>query len=68
MRLTVTPAMLFIVAFLLIVWWFRYEYVTRQLQDVSCVERVNRYTRDRCLVSGQVPECRKVLATRPCEI
>lgn len=64
---SIRPGLLIIVFFLLIVWFFRYEYVTKTLDDVSCVERMNRYTRDRCLLSDDVPICRKIVASSPCE-
>ncbi|HSH42773.1 MAG TPA: hypothetical protein VK973_11680 [Arenicellales bacterium] len=67
MRLTFRPAFLVAVLFVLIVWFFRYEEVTRTLEGVSCTERVNRYTRDRCLVSDEVAFCRKVISSRPCD-
>lgn len=54
MRLPVRTVFVVVGAFVLIVWFFRYEYVTRTLNDVSCVERVNRYTKERCLISADV--------------
>jgi hypothetical protein len=68
MRLSVRTPFIIAVAFILIVWFYRYEYVTRTLDNVSCTERVNRYTRDRCLVSDNIPLCRKVIAARPCDL
>lgn len=67
MSMRITPALLMIILFLVIIWFFRHEYVTRSLKDVSCVERINRYTRDRCLVSHDVPECRELIQAPPCE-
>lgn len=67
MRLSVRPVLIVVVSFLLIVWFFRYEYVTRTLSDVSCVERVNRYTKARCLISDDVPRCRIIITAAPCE-
>lgn len=46
---------------------FRYEYVTRTLSDISCVEHLNRYTKDRCLVSEDEPRCRTIVTAPPCE-
>lgn len=67
MRLPVRTVFVVVGAFVLIVWFFRYEYVTRTLNDVSCVERVNRYTKERCLISADVPRCVTILTTPPCE-
>lgn len=67
MRLPIRPALFVIASFFLIVWFFRYEYITRTLSDVSCVERVNRYTKSRCLVSDDVPRCRTIITSAPCE-
>lgn len=67
MRLSVGPVVIVLAFFLLIVWFFRYEYVTRTLNEVSCVERVNRYTKERCLISVDVPRCRTIITTVPCE-
>lgn len=67
MRLSVRPVLIVVASFVLIVWFYRYEYVTRTLSDVSCVERVNRYTKQRCLVSDDVPRCRTIITSQPCD-
>lgn len=67
MRLSVRPVLIVVALFVLIVWYFRFEYVTRTLSDVSCVERVNRYTKARCLVSDDIPRCRTIITSAPCE-
>lgn len=67
MRLSVRPVVIVVSVFVLIVWFFRYEYVTRTLNEVSCVERVNRYTKERCLISDDVPRCRTIITAAPCE-
>lgn len=56
-----------IVACIVIVaWFFRYEYVTKTIRDTSCVERIDRFTGDRCLFSDNVPACTKIVAALPC--
>lgn len=67
MRLSVRPVLIVVALFVLIVWFLRHEYVTRTLSDVSCVERVNRYTKARCLVSDDVPRCRIIVTAAPCD-
>lgn len=67
MKLSFRPAFLVALSFMLIVWFFRYEEVTQTLEGVSCTERVNRYSHDRCLVSDDVAFCRKVITSRPCD-
>lgn len=67
MHVSFRPVLVVIATFFLIVWFFRYEYITRTLSNVSCVERVNRYTKDRCLVSEDEPRCATIVTAPPCE-
>ncbi len=67
MRLSLRPVLVVFATFFLIVWFYRYEYITRTLSDVSCVERVNRYTKDRCLVSDDEPRCRTIVTAPLCD-
>ncbi|HKI82117.1 MAG TPA: hypothetical protein VKA04_10760 [Pseudodesulfovibrio sp.] len=48
-------------------WFFRYQYDTKTIKDASCVERINRFTGDRCLFSVDVPICAKIVPSPPCE-
>jgi hypothetical protein len=48
-------------------WFLRYEYVTRTINNIACVERINRFTGDRCLFSTDIPTCTHIVASRPCE-
>jgi len=66
MRLTITPTLLLVAAFVLIVWFLRHEQVSRTLGGVTCVEQVNRYTKERCLLTDDEPRCRDLISSRPC--
>lgn len=48
-------------------WFFRYQYETKTIRNVSCVVRVNRFTGDRCLLTNREPTCAKIVPSRPCE-
>ena len=48
-------------------WFFRYEYVTKTIKNIACVERINRFTGDRCLFSTDIPTCTHIVTSRPCE-
>ena len=64
---TVKNVTVIVVLILVAAWFFRHEYVTRTVKDVTCVERVNRFTRDRCLASHDVPACTRIVASEPCD-
>lgn len=59
--------LVFAVVVVLAAWYLRYEYITRSIGGVSCVTRIDRFTADRCLLSTEIPACRKVVTLFPCD-
>lgn len=55
-----------VVCIVIAAWYFRYEYVTKTIRDISCVERIDRFTGNRCLFSDDIPACPKIVASLPC--
>ena len=64
---TVKNILVVVVLVVLVAWYFRYEYVTRTIGDVSCVQRLDRFTSNRCLVSTDIPTCNRVVTLFPCD-
>lgn len=55
-----------VISLLLIIWMFRYDYVTNSIGSTTCVERVNRLTGDRCLFSGNIVACSHIGTSKQC--
>lgn len=47
--------------------YFRYEYRTQMIGDISCVKRIDRFTGSRCLLSTDMPTCTRVVTLFPCD-